>query len=224
MSPAAGQLLINEIAPKLMGAVARSVRPVGSETFEELQQDAIAQAAAIVDSAERKGKAIPPGSVTWYVVQSLRSGRRFGYTGRTDAMCPAAALDGKVNMVSMDESLGTDDDDNEEITLHSALAAPGEDAASEAARHLDWQTVLPALDGRRKFILSATAAGQGPSEIAHRLGVSSPRACQLRESIGVFIQEAWRTNGIADAATPPAWRAGMRAASERRAARAERAW
>lgn len=59
MSPTAGQMLVNEIAPILMGTIPRAARPVRGEDVSELQQDALAQAAAIVDSAERRGKKVP---------------------------------------------------------------------------------------------------------------------------------------------------------------------
>jgi DNA-binding CsgD family transcriptional regulator len=217
-------MLTKKILPLIAGAIGRgAVRPTGCEDFEELKAEGCAMAAAMLDSTEARGKTVTPGNIAYFAIQSLRSGRRSGYAGNCCVLSAGAQIAGNVTVMSMDEPLGIDDDD-EELTLHSALAAPGEDAGMEAGRHLDWADVMPTLDERRKAILAATAAGQGPNEIAQRLGVSSPRAFQLRGSIGNFIQDAWRTNGIAEVATPPAWRAGMRAASERRSARAERAW
>ncbi len=225
MSPRIGEMLLRQVRPIIRACLAKgAVRTVGSEDLEELESDGIAQAARMLESAELAGKDVKPNSVAYYAIQSLRSGRRFGYAGCTDAMAPSTQIAGRSAMMSMDAPLGVDDDDDEEITLHSALAAPGEDAGMSVARRLDWDAVMPALDDRLRVILAATVAGHGPGEIARRLEVSSPRACQLRASIGNFIQDAWRTNGISDATTPAAWRAGMRAASERRAARAEGAW
>ena len=112
MSPRAGQMLLDGVRPIIRAALARgAVRTVGSEDLEELEADAVAQAANMLDSAELAGKEVSPNSVAFYVLQSLRSGRRSGYAGRADAMSPAAALDGRVTVLSLDEPFGYADDD-----------------------------------------------------------------------------------------------------------------
>lgn len=92
-----------------------------------------------------------------------------------------------------------------------------------AARRLDWDAVMPRLNDRQRGVLLATAEGRGPGEIAAQLHVSAPRVCQLREALGAYIVEAWSGNGLEEAIAQPVWRAGMRAAQERRMGRRDRA-
>ncbi len=212
MTATAGLLLLNGIMPLIAGAIAKgAVRPIGAEDHEELVADGGAIAARMLDSAERKGEELIPHSVAHYALQSLKSGRRSGYAGRRDALCPAAALDGAVKLASFDEALGSPDDDGE-FTLHDLLASGGDDVDVEVARRLDWGNVEGRLDPRRRLVLRETVAGYGPGAIAQKLGVSAPRVISLRNSCGAAVEQAWGTNGLADTASTTVWRAGLRAA------------
>jgi hypothetical protein len=215
----AGILLLNDIMPLIAAAVARgAVRPTGCEDQQELQAEGMALAAAMLDSAEARGKTPKPSSVAFYALQALKSGRRSGYAGRLDAMSAAAALDGAVSLRSLDAGLGFSDDDDHEVTLHDVLVNDdGDDVDVQAARHLDWGAVV--VDARRHAVLRESAQGYGTSEIAEHLGVSAPRVVQLRHSCAREIEEAWGTRGLRDATTPTMWRQGLRAARERRAGR-----
>ena len=63
MSPAAGDLLVEHIAPRLRSAIPNCVYPVGAEDAEELVQDAIVIAAKMLDNVERSGKSVTPGNI-----------------------------------------------------------------------------------------------------------------------------------------------------------------
>jgi hypothetical protein len=223
MTTTAGLLLLNQIVPLIAGAIARgAVRPVATETAEDLEAEGCAMAAKMLDSAEARGKTPSPGNIAYFALQALKSGRRSGYAGRRDAMCPAAALDGAVSLRSMDAGLGfNDDDDDHEVTLHDVLVDDGDDVDVQAARRLDWGAID--LDARRHAVLRESAQGYGTSEIAEHLGVSAPRVVQLRHSCAREIEDAWGARGLRDATTPTMWRQGLRAARERRAGRAVRA-
>ena len=109
MSPSAGIVLLQQIVPLIAGAIARgAVKPVGCEDHQELQAEGQAMAATMLDRLERKGRVVPPQSIAYYTLQAMKSGRRSGYSGRMDAMCPAASLDRAVQVRSMDEVLGCD--------------------------------------------------------------------------------------------------------------------
>ena len=56
MSPQAGWILQEEIAPRLGSAVPRSVLCIGAEDHQELVQDAITMAAKMIDRVEQQGK------------------------------------------------------------------------------------------------------------------------------------------------------------------------
>ena len=50
-----GELLLQEVAPRIRSAVPYCVRTVGCEDHEEIIQDTICMAAKLYDSAERAG-------------------------------------------------------------------------------------------------------------------------------------------------------------------------
>lgn len=224
MSPAACEALFAAQHIITTCLVRGRVKRFGSEDIQELAADGTAMAARILSAAAGSGKGVPAaGSVAHYVLKGLQAGRRFSYTGRSDVMSPGAQLSGNVSLVSLDAPVDVGDENGDEGgNLHAVLAATGDDTDATAARALDWEAVYPRLDDRRKALLNGMALGFGTGDLASRLNVSPPRACQLRESLGKCIVNTWGTNGIADATAATQWRQGMRAAAERRACRYER--
>ena len=86
MSPRAGFVLMDEIAPRLRNAIPRCVSKVGAEDDEELLQDGLAMAAHMLHNLEERGKEVTPGNVAYYTLLHLKSGRRSYSTGHTDVM------------------------------------------------------------------------------------------------------------------------------------------
>jgi len=227
MSPHAGFILLEQIMPLIGGAIGRgAVKPVGCEDQEELKAEGCAIAAGMLDSAEQSGKPLRASSIVFYTLQSLRAGRRSGAGGasRTDAMSPAAQLDGRVQLTSMDEPRGIPDDDPDgELTLHDFLGDAHEDAGAEAGRRIDWQDALLVMDHRMQGVLVGTAEGLGNQELATRYNISPPRCCQVREAAGAKIAAAWGGNPVVDATRESGWSRHIRAYTQRRQCRAERA-
>ncbi len=220
MSPKAGEMLLRQVRPIIRAALAKgAVKTVGAEDLQELEQDAMAQAAKILDSAETAGKEVSPNSVAFYVLQSLRSGRRAGYAGRTDVMSPAAQLDGYVTVMSMDEPIGDDDDDGDEVNMHNCLAASSEDPAAQGSRELDWDTALEGLEHTDLDIVLATAMGTPGLDLGLRYGVTPARVSQRKREIGVRLRESLGSSVLADCVRETTWEGGMRAYRERRACR-----
>ena len=212
MTAAAGAVFLSSIVPIIQAVIARgAVKLVGSEDAEELIADCAAQAAAILDSAERSGKAVNPNSVAHYAIQSVKSGRRFGYAGRLDAMSSAAALDGAVQVCSFDAPVANSEDDHGDFTLHDVLSGSGEDVDQAAARRIDWGELEKRLDERRSLVLRDTAAGIGPSETAAKLSVSAPYVVSLKRDCAKVVRESWGENAIYECTAPTVWRRGLRA-------------
>lgn len=223
MSPATGLILLNQVIPILAATIPRIARPVGAEDVEELKQDAIAYAAALLDSAERRAKVIPPNSVAYYAIRAILAGRRSTTASCSDVMAPGCQLQNRSAMVSMDEELGDIDDDSETCaTMHSLLASPGESADVQAARKVDWDQILERLDERRRHVLCETAAGYGPNHIAETCNVSAPRVIQLRDDIADAVRQSWGGDPVADSSSGTRWQRHVRVATERRACRAAR--
>jgi len=89
MSPRAGDMLIQEVAPRLR-AVIPHIKPVGAEDAEELYQDSLCVAAKMLHDLEKRGKKVTPGNVCYYVTLHMKSGRRSHSAGRTDVMSSGA--------------------------------------------------------------------------------------------------------------------------------------
>ena len=225
MSPAAGQLLVNRILPLICGAIGRGrVKPVGTEDRQELESEGTAIAAAMLHSAESRGKRVTAGNVAHYTLQTLKSGRRSCGGGRYDAMGSAATADRKVSLVSMDEARGVADDDPDgEISLHDLLASPGDDGGALAGRRIDWADALGTMDTRMAGVVLGTAEGIPTSELATRYNISAPRVCQVREAAGDKIAEAWGGSPVQDTIQEVAWTKHVRSYTQRRTARAARA-
>jgi len=198
------------------------VKLVGSEDTAELAADGTAMAARMLDSAERDGRNVAANSVAHYVLKSLQSGRRFNYAGQSDVLSPGAFLHQAVQVCSLD--LAAEEEEGEDPdTLHEMLASTAEDPCSEASRHLDWDKALERMDHRMRDVLKGTAEGVGTNDIAARYQISAPRVCQVRESAGEKIQEAWGGNPVADVTRDVRWGRHVRSYAQRRACRAERA-
>ncbi len=221
MSPRAGEMLLRHVRPIIRASLAKgAVKTVGSEDLEELEADGMAQAANMLDSAEQAGKEVKPNSVAFYVLQALRSGRRFGSAGRSDAMAPSTQLDGNAVMLSMDEPLDvSDEDDDDEFNLHQCLASTGEDPSVAGGRQLDWDAAADTLDDRERKILDATASGFQGKELAAECKVSAPRITQLKREIGEKLRYAFGGDALAACVCEPVWQAGLRAGREKRACR-----
>ena len=222
MTASAGLLLVDEIVPRIQAAVPRWVKKVGAEDDSELIQDGVAQAAMTIESCEARGQPLYASSIAYFSVQRLKSGRRSNYAGRADALCPAAALDGKVVVASMDAPIPADDE-GEGLTLHDVLGNNEEDPSQTAGRQIDWGELMADLDDRKLAILRATADGGKLESLAKRFGISNPRISQLKTELGRQVKARWGATAIADATRAPAWASSINASRELSRCRHERA-
>jgi hypothetical protein len=207
--------------PIITATVPRVIRPVGSETFDELVQDVTVTAAKFVESCERRGKTIIANSIAYYSIQQAKDGRRSYGATRMDVLCPAAQLDETVTIASFDESIVDSGDD--ETTLHDLLASPEEDPSQTAGRKLDWHELLQSCDERDIAVLQCTVRGDRLDELATQFGVSSARLCQLKRQIGDEVKQRWGEHALENAMHIPAWNGSVNATREKKACQHERA-
>jgi len=220
MSPKAGQMLLDNVKPIIHAVIGKGlVKTFGTEDAEELEADAVAQAAAIIESAEREGKELAPNSVAYYALRNLQAGRRWGCSAG-DVMSPALRLSGRVKgLESLDAPIGNSDDDSDEFTLLDCLSTAGEDPGTASARELDWNQATEVLENRELEILGATAAGLQGKEISERLSVSTPRIVQIKRNIGQKLRYALGQDALAACVCETAWQGGIRAYQEKKACR-----
>ena len=221
MSPAAGLMLVEKIVPIIEATVPHAVKTVGAEDFGELVQDTVTMAAQMVESCETRGHPIYPNSVAYYAIQHAKTGRRSYGATRTDALCPAAQLDGKSTVASMDEVVSDESEDG--LTLHDLLAAPSEDPAQQAGRQIDWAELMVNFTDRELAILKATINGEQLDLLAQQFGVCAARVTLLKREIGRQIRLRWGDSALEDATRAPAWAGSITAVRERAACRHARA-
>ena len=85
MSPHAGFVLLQEIAPRLK-AVMPYIKTVGAEDSQELFQDAMAVAAKMLHDLEQRGKTVTSGNIAYYTILHMKSGRRSYSSGRSSTL------------------------------------------------------------------------------------------------------------------------------------------
>ena len=138
-------------------------------------------------------------------------------------MSPAAQLDGRSTLLSMDEPIDVYDADNDdEFNLHQCLAATGEDPASAGARELDWDGAVDLMADIDRELLLETAAGTPGLELAQRYKVSPARVTQRKRSLGSRLRSILGEEVLADSVREPVWEGYLRAYHERRACRCSR--
>jgi hypothetical protein len=222
MSPHAGFVLLDQIAPRLRKIIPHAVRPVGAEDAEELTQDSIAVAARMLHGLELRGKEVTAGNVCHYVTLLMKSGRRSHGAGRTDAMAAATQLDGKSAVRSLSEPVAIDPETGDEIPPGDLLACDGDDPAHCASRSLDWEVFLDRHDPRYRPMVRDLASGRTCKETAASFGRSSSWAHQLKRDLASDLLEFLGADAIEDVLHVPAWRANVVAEHERATCRAER--
>jgi DNA-directed RNA polymerase specialized sigma24 family protein len=216
MSPTASALLVQEIAPRIRSSM-NAVPAVGSDDHEELAQDAIATAAGLLDSAERRGKSVTAGNVAYYAVRLTRQGRRSTGYHRTDALHPAAHIHGNACTVAVDGPAGPDDT---EASWSGVLASEVHDPARAVACKLDWEGLNNRLDGIARAILHCLAEERPLTEVAAGFGLSRSAIQSHKHRLSRAVCEYLGAEALQDIAQPPQWTLDLRAIRERLACRA----
>ena len=218
MSPRAGMILVNEIAPRLRAST-RKLKKVGADDHGELYADGIAIAAGMLDSAERRGKQVPPASVAEYSTRHLAVGRRSTFGGRRDAMCPAAQLDGNLRLHSMEAEHGCDTETGETACVGDFVAGGGDDPAQAAARNLDWEDFMSGLDGLGRQMVCALAEGRTMRSLKSLAGVCDSTMSTIKRQLATAVIEHFGADCLADVSRPPEWAIDVAAQREKEACR-----
>ena len=221
MSPHAGLVLVQEIAPRLRSAIP-GVRKVGAEDDEELLQDGLTMAAEMLHNLEGRGKSVTPGNVAYYCLLHLKSGRRSYSGGRTDVMGSGTQLDHSSMVLSFEEEVGFDAELGEPITLGELLTTEDDDPAMTAGRNLDWNEFMDTHDHRFEAILDATACGQTMEPVARRYGCSLSTVSSLKRRLSAALQESFGVDILTEVARRPKWQSSIQVEREKVACRAAR--
>ncbi len=204
MTSQAGSLLLEEVAPRIL-ALTPSLNPVGSEDRNELAQDAIALAAALLASTQARGKKVSAGNVSYYAVKLIRQGRRSTGASNTDVMHPGAQMTGRSHLVSMDASLTDETAGGEALSLHDLLAAQTEDPALAASRRLDWRRLSAFLDPGAREVLACLSQGEDLTTLVPKLRRSRSALQGDKNRLARLVREHLGTDILSQVQARPRW-------------------
>jgi len=222
MSPHAGEMLIQEVAPRIR-SLTKTLQKVGVDDREEIYQDALAFAASLIASLEARGKQlVTPGNVAFFAVRLVvKAGRRSTGSSKTDVLHPGTQLSGRSRVHSLEEPV-YDEGTQEPLTLGEVLASEAEDPSVTGARNLDWHALLSTLDEKARHILKCLAEGRPLLEVALAYGISRSGVQTIKEKLKHVVTEFMGEDLLADVQRLPAWKDNIRASREKVACRIER--
>jgi len=221
MSPEAGELLLSEVTPRIH-SLAPSLTPIGSEDPQELAQDAIAIAAALLISTEARAKKVTAGNIAYYAAGLIRQGRRSTGVRKNDVLHPACQLIAHSRVISMEEPIGCEFDDDGAMTLHDVLSAQIEDPAYAASRNIDWERLIESLDKVCKEILRCLSEGIPLTELKAKLKRSRSSIQAHKERLADLVRAHFGEDVLVQAQERPRWRDSVEAHREKVACRYER--
>ncbi len=222
MSPQAGELLVQEIAPRIRSSLSHCVSQVGSDDLGELVQDTIAIAAQLLHSVETRGKKVTAGNIGYYAVRLTREGRRSTGFKKTDPLHPAAQIARRSRVISLEEPLGAETEDQETLCLHDVLAAPEEDPSMAATRRLDWTGLVESLDSVAREILCCLIEGRDLGKLLARLKRSRWAWRQDKQRLAAAIRQRLGPDILNAVQALPRWRDNLSAKQEKFVCRYER--
>jgi len=222
MSPQAGEMLVQEIAPRIRSLLSNSVAQVGSDDIGELAQDGTALAATLLTSAQARGKKLSAGTVSYYAAKLVRQGRRSTGLSTTDVLHPATQIAGRSRMVSLDAPVGTEAEAEDVLCLHDVLAARSADPSQEAAKHLDWTPLVSALDASTREVLRCLVEGGELTSLVPKLKRSRSALQANKRCLARFVLEHLGQDILRQVQESPRWAINVAATRERAACRFER--
>jgi len=234
MSPQAGYLLVNEVRPRLISAIPYAVQYIAPEDAHELVQDGTAMAARMMHNAEHSGKkvlksasngknTITAGNVTYYTIEKLRSGRRSTGSSISDVYGSGTQITGRTRLTSLNEVVASDEESGGEIyELGDVLADGHEDPSARAARSMDWQTFMAALDERELAIINSVVEGRTFREAARASRCSDTAIRESRKRLVTKVLDFMGLDILVTIQNRPQWKSNLDATRERLACREER--
>ncbi len=221
MSPQAGELLVQEIVPRIR-SLAHSLTPIGCEDREELAHDAAAIAAKLLLSTQARGKKVTPGNIAYYAVGLVRQGRRSTGLSTTGAMHPATQLKGRSSLVSLDAPCNSEGESDGPGCLHECLAAQSDDPSMAAGRHLDWERLRSSLDARAQAVLLCLVQGEDLISLVPMLKRSLSALVSDKRRLARLVREQLGSDILVRVQEQPRWRSTVLASREKAARRYER--
>ena len=156
-------------------------RRLNADRREEAIAETVAAACVNFQLAAAQGKlnVVYPGSLGDFAVRHVRTGRHVGgaQDAAKDAMSPACHRRYGVRVSRFCESRSADVASGWQQAVIADRKVP---VPELAAFRIDFSQWLQTCSGRDRSIVTALIAGEQPSEVADRFGISRGRVSQLR--------------------------------------------
>jgi len=223
MSPQAGFILNDQIAPRIAGAVPRSILCVGCEDPQELIQDGICMAAKMIDRLEQQGKLgkVSASNVSYYTLQHLKSGRRANGSSTADVHGTQSQLNGSTELHSLQEIVAVNEY-GDELELHDTMTTVSDDPSTIAARHLDWAQVLNGLSKLELCMVQALADGLTLRQAGRACQVSLAKVQELQQRLAAKVVEVMGLDVLALVMSRPQWKINLLTWNEQLACKGDR--
>jgi len=195
---------------------------VGTDDIGELVQDGIAIAAALLSSADARGKHISAGNVSYFAVKLVRQGWRSTGQSRTDVMHPLTQISGRCKVTSLDAPIAEETKSDETLCLHDILATDSADPSQEAAKRLDWEPLLAALDATTRPVLLCLVAGVELTTLVPKLKRSRSAIQSDTHRLAGMVSDHLGDDILRQVQELPRWVINITANRQRLACRVER--
>ena len=224
MSPQAGYILKDQIAPRIAAVVSRSIQPVGAEDHQELIADGICMAAKMLERLEQSGKlnnGAGASNVAYYCLQHLKSGRRAAGSSSVDIMGTQTQLNGQSELHSLQEVVA-ETECGDVLELHDTLSTATDDPSTIAARHMDWQMVLAGLSKLELRMVQALSEGLTLRQVGRACKVTLVRVQELQQRLAAKVVEVMGLDVLATVAIRPQWKINLLVMNEQLACKGDR--
>ena len=225
MSPQAGYVLRDEIAPRIAGVVPRSIQPVGAEDHAELIQDGITMAAKMVQRLEDQGKlnnGAGACNVAYYCLQHLKSGRRAAGSSAVDVHGSMTQLNGDAEIHLMSEVVSQSETGDDIHELSDVISQDTEDPSTIAARNMDWAVLMSKLTTIERLLVECLTDGLTVREICRRVKMTKTKLARLQHQVAEKIVDVMGADVLQDVVQAPRWRIALDCEREQLACRASR--
>jgi hypothetical protein len=156
---------------------------------EETVQELLSFAWSNFSSAARRGKWLTPSQLSWVGMKRIRGeGCSLGSRrSKTDALAPGCRMRGRSKIVYLSTMNERRADDPCRRQFDEVIIQGQRDPGEQAITRLDWSALRHRLPGRLRRILDGLVAGESNGQIAKALGISAPRAFQLKQQLRTAI-------------------------------------
>jgi hypothetical protein len=183
-----------QVLPAVLTHAKIQFRRHGSQKREEAIQETIATACVNYQLAAARGKlnVVRPGSLADFAVKHVRAGRHVGghQDGARDVMSSVCQHRHDVGVVSYDRHLFPSSVRNGTEGWRQLVLADRKVPVPElAAFRVDFSHWFEMRSRRDRSIISALIAGERPSVVADRMGITRGRVSQLRRR----YEQDWRS-------------------------------